>query len=95
MTMLSQHEDFAPYVGRRFSFEGQPATLRLATIDVKPIASAADRAPFILVFHGPADVVMPEGLHRAHIEDGPVTELYVMPIHTAGRDRQDYQAVFN
>ena len=94
MTILSQHEDFASYIGKRFEFEGQPVVLRLATIDVKP-SHAPDRTPFVLIFHGPVGEILPEGLHRVHIEDGPSTELYVMPIHTVERDRQNYQAVFN
>ena len=90
------HQDFAPYVGRRFGFEGQQVALRLATIDPKDHAvPGAARTPFILIFHGPAGDILPEGLYRANIEDGPVLEFYIMPIHTVSLGRQDYQAVFN
>jgi hypothetical protein len=48
-----------------------------------------------LIFHGPAGDVLPEGMFRAHIETGPVTDIYIMPTHTVVADRQEYQAVFN
>lgn len=91
------HEDFAPYVGRRFGFAEQHVVLKLATITPAPHAAmpGTTRTPFILVFHGPVGDILPEGLHRAQVEDGPALEFYVMPIHTVVAGRQDYQAVFN
>lgn len=91
------HEQFAPYVGRRFSFEGHRGTLTLATIQANPqfAAPGAPRTPFTLLFQGPLGEVLPEGHYRATVEDGPVMAFYIMPIHTPERDRQSYQAVFN
>ncbi|MGD0104330.1 MAG: hypothetical protein ABSC06_09860 [Rhodopila sp.] len=97
MAALSQHQDFARFIGKRFEFAGQQLVLRLAAVDVKrpyPAAVAA-RTPFTLIFHGPADAILPEGQYRAHIEGDAIADLYVMPIHTIERDRQAYQAVFN
>ena len=95
MTTLSQHQDFAPFVGKRFDFDGQHVVLHLASVDARRQPDYAARTPFTLIFHGPAAEVLPEGLYRTHIEGGAVTELYIMPIHTTERDRQAYQAVFN
>jgi hypothetical protein len=97
MVETLRHQDFAPYVGKRFTFPGQPVMLRLASVSLQEHAGAPDapRTPFTLVFHGPVGEVLPEGLYQAEIENGPVLEFYIMPIHTAVRDRQDYQAVFN
>lgn len=91
------HEDFTPYVGKWFGFAGQHVVLQLATITPNPHAAipGSTRTPFTLVFHGPVGDILPEGLHRAQIEDGPALEVYVMPIHTVVAGRQDYQAVFN
>ncbi|MDR3529657.1 MAG: hypothetical protein P4L90_03725 [Rhodopila sp.] len=94
MTELSQHQHFAPFVGKPFAFEGQRVVLRLAAVDVKQPHAGA-RTPFTLIFHGPADDLLPEGLYRARGEGGALGDLYVMPIHTVERDRQTYQAVFN
>jgi len=89
--------DFVPHVGRQFRFPGWGSALRLAAVEVQPRSSmpGSARVPFTLVFHGPAGDVLPEGLYRAEIADGPAVELYVMPIHTVAAGRQEYQAVFN
>ena len=97
MPMLSRQEDFAPFVDRLFRFPGWHGTLRLAEIEARPDSAmpGAVRTPFTLLFRGPKDDVLPEGLYLAEIEDGPTTELYVSPIHTPAPDHQGYQAVFN
>ena len=38
---------------------------------------------------------MREGLYVLEVEDGPSFMLYVIPVHTPARDRQDYQAAFS
>jgi hypothetical protein len=97
MPELSQHQHFAPLVGKRFDFAGQHVVLHLTTIDVKRPHGGSDpgRTPFTLIFDGPAGDVLPEGLYQTHVEGGAVVELYIMPIHTLDPDRQAYQAVFN
>ena len=97
MTDPVSHADFAPHVGKRFAFAGWHATLVLARIDTLPRSAhpGASRTPFILVFSGPPDELLPEGHYTATTEDLPATPLHIMPIHTLARDRQDYQVVFN
>jgi hypothetical protein len=92
-----RHEDFMPHVGKQMRFEGWQGTLRLAAIDLHPQAAAPGFAvtPFTLLFHGPVGDILPEGMYRADIEDGPSFEFYIMPIHTAVPGRQEYQVVFN
>jgi hypothetical protein len=36
-----------------------------------------------------------EGLYVLEVEGGPAFQLYVIPVQTLARDRQDYQVVFN
>ena|SRR5579863_9206570 len=92
-----RQEDFAPHVGKRFGFAGWHSALRLVSINLheQPAVPGVARPPFTLLFHGPAGDVLPEGLYRADIEDGPTLEFYVIPIHTVAPGRQEYQAVFN
>jgi hypothetical protein len=92
-----RQENFAPHVGKSFRFAGWHGALRLAKIDALSDSAVpgTERMPFTLIFHGPSGDVLPEGLHEAEIEDGPMIEFYISPIHTVARDRQDYQAVFN
>lgn len=97
MTSSPQHEDFTPHLNKLFRFEGRHHALRLAQIDVSDLPHAPEltHKPFTLIFHGPKQDIMPEGLYVAEVEDGPRFDLYIMPIHTRAPDRQDYQAVFN
>ena len=80
-----------------FSFAGWPGTLRLARIDHLPgtAREGRGRPPFTLIFAGPPGDVLPEGLYTATADGGPSFTFYIMPIHTAATDRQEYQAVFN
>jgi hypothetical protein len=91
------HEHFAPYVGRRFSFEGHHVTLTLASVTANPqfAIPGSPKVPFTLIFHGPAGDILPEGYYRTTIEDGPVMAFHIMPIHTPAPGQQDYQAVFS
>jgi len=91
------HAHFSPYVGKRFCFDDHPVTLVLRAVDFQPsfAAPGAPRVPFTLIFEGPAGVILTAGHYRAAVQDGPVFELHVMPIHTPSPGRQDYQAAFN
>jgi hypothetical protein len=98
MTDVLQQQDFAPHVGKRFRFPGHAVPLQLVSLEVRHDAAERGQGggpPFSLIFRGPPGSILPEGLYQAEIEDGPVLEFYIMPIHTAGRERQDYQALFN
>jgi hypothetical protein len=92
-----RHEDFAPHVGKRFHFAGMQSALHLVAVDMHDhgLAPGVTRPPFTLLFHGPVGDVLPEGLYRVDIEDGPTLDFYIMPIHTVAPGRQEYQAVFN
>jgi hypothetical protein len=91
------HEDFSPFIGKRFSFAGHHLTLLLRSVEPQPqfAAPGTTRVPFTLIFEGPAGDVLPEDFHRATVQDGPAFELYLSPIHTPAEGHQDYQAVFN
>jgi hypothetical protein len=91
------HQQFAPYVGQRFRFEGHHLTLLLRSAETQPLFAApnAARVPFTLIFEGPAGDILPAGPYRTAVEDGSVFEFHISPIHTPAGDRQDYQAVFN
>ncbi len=86
---------FRPHIGRGVLLPGGQK-LTLVSVDQRA-ARAPDppRAPFSLILRGAPAPVVPEGLHRLTLEDGASFELYLIPIHTPSRDRQDYQIVFN
>jgi hypothetical protein len=92
-------EHFIPYLQQVFRVTRGHYTLTLVQLDVLPLGEAqaqvTGRPPFTLIFSGPPNDVLPEGLHTIEAEDGTSFLIYVIPIQTASRDKQDYQAVFN
>jgi hypothetical protein len=92
-------EFFLPHVNQAVHVEGWPHTLTLTAVEVRQREDwekkIVPHQPFTVLFRGPSGAVLPEGFHAFQIAGGPSFKLYVMPIHTPQRDRQDYQAVFN
>lgn len=99
MTENFAPEHFLPHVDKPVQVEGWPHTLTLTAVDMRRREDwekkIMPRQPFTVLFRGPPGAVLPEGFHAFQIEGGPSFKLYVMPVHTPQRDRQDYQAVFN
>jgi hypothetical protein len=88
---------FAPHLGASFKVEGGHHVLSLSEVErleAQP-GHAPSFAPFVLIFSGPPGDVLAEGMHTIAREDGTAYDLYLIPVHTPARDRQDYQAVFN
>jgi hypothetical protein len=91
-------EHFKPHAGKFVRFQGTPYRFILDRVEGEsgPAPPGYDRGPFVVIFRGPSKTeVMGAGLYDCEIEDGPVFSLYVMPIYTARRDCQEYQAAFN
>jgi hypothetical protein len=98
MTAPFKADDFLPYVNKTFASKGVGHALVLTRVEQPRLGDRGEgefRAPFLLIFRGPPGDVLPEGLYTLDVENGPSFELYVMPIHTPARDRQDYQSSFN
>jgi hypothetical protein len=96
MTEPFKADDFLPHVSRTFAVKGGRHTIVLSRVEQPRPGDRGDfRDPFLLIFRGPPGDVLPEGLYTFEVEGGPSFELYVMPIHTHARDRQDYQSSFN
>jgi hypothetical protein len=91
-------DTFAPHLGTSFRVEGGHHVLSLR--EVERLASQPGHGdpafePFVLIFSGPPGDVLAEGMHTIGREDGTAYDLYLIPVHTPARERQDYQAVFN
>jgi hypothetical protein len=97
MSQVLTADDFMPFIGKTFTPKGQHRALTLTSVDTKASAGweGMTRQPFTLILRGPPDDVLPEGLYDVAVEDGPEFALYIIPIQTMSRDRQDYQVVFN
>ena len=91
-------ESFDPHVSKAFRVRDSQHVLTLLRIegaredDGRAIMGL--RPPFNLIFTGAAGNVLAEGTHTLETGEGVAFELYVIPIHTPARDRQDYQSSF-
>jgi hypothetical protein len=97
MSRILTARDFIDHVGSALTPRGQHRVLTLVSIDANqsPGWEAMPRQPFLLILRGPPGDVLPEGQYDVAFGDGPDLQLYIAPIHTAARDRQDYQVAFN
>ena len=92
MTDAASADTFAPYIGKAISLSDGP-TLTLVAVDRHK--SSTPGGAFTLLLRGAPTPIAPEGVHRITLEGGASFDLYLIPIHTASRDHQDYQIVFN
>lgn len=99
MTEMLTAEHFLPHVNTVFRVKGGHHALTLARVEQRRMeeweATEGLREPFNLIFRGPPGDVLREGMYTLECEGGPSFDLYVMPIHTPARDRQNYQSAFN
>lgn len=98
MSRVLTAEDFVSHVGKTVTPKGQHRVLTLVSIDTSGRTAGAERLAresFRLILRGPPGDVLPEGLYDVAVQDGPDFALYINPIHTVSRDRQDYQVAFN
>jgi len=85
-------EDFRGAQGTRFRLadgpgNGTPAAVDVELVDVTEHAArpaGTVRTPFSLLFHGPAEPVMPQGMYRLEHEHLDALELFVVPVEPAG-----------
>ena len=91
-------DHFVPHVDKTFRIRGGRHAFTLSRVDGPAGAASLApgvRHPFNLIFSGPPGDVLQEGLYTVDVENGPHFQLYIIPIRTPARDRQDYQAAFN
>jgi hypothetical protein len=84
--------DFRGAQGTRFRLAGGPGSGMPAAVDVELIdvtehaarPAGTFRTPFSLLFHGPAEPVMPQGTYRLEHEHLDALELFVVPVEAPG-----------
>ena len=87
-------ELFTPHIDKAVSLpDGRELTLK--AVDQRGSQATGGMRAFALLLRGPPDGIVPEGLHRLTFDGGESFELYLIPIRTTARDRQDYQIIFN
>ncbi len=98
MEPMITHELFAPFVDQSFTIKADGETLELMLTEVE--VSKADppmpemRRAFTLIFKGPKDRLLREGLYEVENDEAGKHQLYLMPIISIG-ELQSYQSAFN
>lgn len=90
-------QTFAGHVDEEFaatSPDGTPVTLCL--VEARALGEAPDantRAPFSIIFRGPPDHTLAQGIHRLDHQTVGTFELFLVPIQPEA-DGARYEAVF-
>jgi len=99
MTLELTADLFEGHVGQAFQVKGVDLKLVLTAVERRALqaweAEVVPRPPFTLVFRGPPNAILPEGLRTLEAEGAPAYALYIIPTHTSSAAHQTYQAVFN
>ncbi len=96
-------DSFSPYLGQAFRVQLDPDNAleleltEVTAFDSRPeqYNSSIRRDPFSILFRGPADVPLDQGMYRIeHDEMGVIETLFMTPIGADQKGRY-YEAVFN
>jgi hypothetical protein len=91
-------ETFAGRIGEHFRIHASDELTLDATLleasAAGSVASPQSRAPFSLIFGGPAQPIVPQRIYRLEHDELGAMELFLVPL-TPSADGARYQAVFN
>ena len=89
------HELFTDMVGDSFSIEAEGVNaIELASVEVKASADGTRRAPFVLTFHGPVDVLLEQSIYVLEHGKLGTLEIFLVPVDQ-DENHVLYEAVFN
>lgn len=94
--ILLNPDDFEPWVGRpvRVNTDPHPVEVTLARIWRKPVSKLDYRAPFILFFEAPADILLLDATYEFDCGKGGPHPIFISQLQPTAAKRQ-YQAIFN
>jgi hypothetical protein len=89
-------QHFAPLVGQTFTAQAAQGTVDLTLLEATASRpSGVGRSePFSLIFQGPPDAMLQQGIYALAHEALPGLEIFIVPIGASETSVQ-YQAVFN
>ncbi|MFO0909468.1 MAG: hypothetical protein U0794_14130 [Isosphaeraceae bacterium] len=102
--LILTHDDFSPHLNTTFTVatpglepqEWELVDVKVYSIDSIPAYLKPKRVPFVLVFRGPADPLVPEQIHTLRHAAMGEHEIYTIPLGPLGQsDALFYQAAFN
>ena len=87
-------EDFAAHVGADYGLESGDSRLSLVLEEANPLGqSMREGGSFSLLFRGPLEPLLPQGIYTLRNEGDPI-DIFLVPV---GQDRGGtrYEAIFN
>lgn len=94
--------EFEPYLGRVFNVQNTDLPVELKLVEIEDTAAGriwpkSLPKPFLMIFAGPPERILMEGLRVLKAPDGTTYQLHLMPIMTldALTTGQQYQVVIN
>jgi hypothetical protein len=89
---------FAPHRGSRFRIVADAdQVVDASLVEADSMAGSVGdggRAPFRLLFHGPATPILPQRIYRFEHDTLAPLDLFIVPVGPAG-DRMQYEAIFS
>ena len=88
------HENFNNHLNTRFQVDGNGEHVELLLIEVSELRQSKGQEQFSIVFRGPIDQPMAQGMRQFRHSEMGGFELFIVPIKQDGEGYQ-YEAVFN
>jgi len=90
---------FSPLVGQTFQVFLQPEqAVQLELVDARPLSEAntpRQRPPFMLMFKGPTQFVLPQRIYRFEHEAIGAHDIFVVPLGPGPGGGMMYEVIFN
>jgi hypothetical protein len=95
-----QCDRFQEQIGNSYEVEiGQATTLTLTLREARPLSADSrspdsSRNPFSLIFKGPVEPIVPQGIYRFRRDTSDSMEIFIVPIGP-DEDGMKYEAIFS
>lgn len=88
------HENFTNCLNTEFQVDRDGEQTQLLLAEISDLRKTERQEQFSIVFRGPLDRALSQGLHRFRHDQMGEFELFIVPIKRSAEDYQ-YEAVFN
>ncbi|HEY5885872.1 MAG TPA: hypothetical protein VIT88_14375 [Pyrinomonadaceae bacterium] len=88
------HENFTNYLNTTFQVELDTEAIPLSLTEISAVRATESQEQFSIIFRGPLDHALPQGIHRFRHDQMGEFDLFIVPIKR-GAEAYQYEAVFN
>ena len=94
MSAVLTHENFSKQLNTQFQVDRDGQDIELSLIEVSGLKQSKGQEQFSILFRGPLDRPLSQGIHQFRHSELGGFELFIVPIKQDGEGFQ-YEAVFN